>query len=58
MAPNNASASLRVGTSVRIEGASARFDNTFYVTKACHRYDQRRGYLTDFTAECAYLGGP
>jgi phage protein D len=51
-------ASLRVGTSVRIEGASSRFDNTFYVTKACHRYDQKRGYLTDFTAECAYLGGP
>lgn len=51
-------ASLRVGTSVRIEGASARFDNTFYVTRACHRYDQKRGYLTDFSAECAYLGEP
>lgn len=49
-------AALRVGTHVTVRGASARFDNTYYVTRACHRYDMREGYQTDFTAECAYLG--
>jgi phage protein D len=53
MAGNTA---LRVGTHVTLAGVSRRFDNSFYVTKACHRYDQKRGYLTDFEAECAYLG--
>ncbi|XXT19178.1 hypothetical protein WME94_54025 [Sorangium sp. So ce429] len=49
---------VRVGTHVRVRGISARFDNTYYVVKACHRYDQTRGYETDFEAECAYLGEP
>jgi uncharacterized protein len=47
---------LRVGVHVEVRGISPRFDNTFYVTKTCHRYD-RRGYMTDFEAECAFLGG-
>jgi phage protein D len=47
---------LRVGVHVEVRGLGPRFDNTFYVTRACHRYDTR-GYLTDFEAECAYLGG-
>ncbi|MGK3998397.1 phage late control D family protein [Sorangium sp. So ce1024] len=49
---------LRVGTHVRVRGISPRFDNTYYVVKACHRFDQARGYETDFEAECAYLGDP
>lgn len=47
---------LRVGTRVRLEGVSARFDNVYYATSACHRFDMERGYETDFEAECAYLG--
>jgi phage protein D len=46
---------LRVGAHVDISGVGARFDNTYYVTRACHRFDLRQGYLTDFEAECAYL---
>lgn len=49
---------VRVGTRLRIRGASRRFENTYYVVHACHRYDHERGYETDFEAECAYLGAP
>lgn len=50
--------SLRVGTHLRVSGFSRRWNNTYYVVFACHRYDTRRGYETDFVAECAYLGNP
>ena len=46
---------LRVGTTVTLTGLSGRFDNSYYVTFACHRFDVQRGYETDFHAECAYL---
>lgn len=48
---------IRVGTHLSIEGLSERFDNVYYVTRACHRFDLATGYLTDFEGECAYLGG-
>ncbi|GIV76636.1 MAG: hypothetical protein KatS3mg050_1030 [Litorilinea sp.] len=48
---------LRVGTHVTLQGLGPRFDNTYYVTYACHRWDTRRGYETDFEAESAYWGG-
>lgn len=48
---------LRVGTEVRITGVSPQFDNAYTLTRACHRYDLQRGYRTEFTAECAFLGG-
>lgn len=48
---------LRVGTHVALSGLGARFDNTYYVVRARHRWDAVRGYETDFTAESAYLGG-
>jgi phage protein D len=51
-------ARLRVGTHVRLSGISARFDNVYLVSRACHRYDQRHGYRTEFEAESAYLGNP
>ena len=51
-------ASLRVGTQVTLRGLGRRFDNTYAVTTARHRFDQLRGYETDFTAECAYWGNP
>lgn len=47
---------LRVGSHVVVSGLGPRFDNTYYVVSTTHRYDQERGYETDFTAECAYLG--
>lgn len=49
-------AALRVGTHVKLSGLSRRFDNTYYVVYARHRYDLARGYETDFTAESAYWG--
>jgi len=49
---------VRVGTHVAVSGASPRFDNTYYVVKACHRYERGHGYETDFEGECAYLGNP
>ena len=49
-------AALRVGTTVTLKGLGGRFENDYYVTLARHRWDERRGYQTDFTAECAFLG--
>lgn len=48
--------SLRVGSSLTLTGLGPRFSNTYYTTAAVHRYDTDRGYETEFTAECAYLG--
>lgn len=47
---------IRVGTNVALSGMGGRFDNTYYVTHACHRFGLSRGYETEFEAECAYLG--
>lgn len=49
---------LRVGSHVTLRGLGRRYDNTYYVVRACHRFDLTRGYETDFEAECAFLGGP
>ena len=49
---------LRVGTHVALAGLGPRFSNTYYVTRACHRFDLERGYETDFTAEGAFLKSP
>jgi phage protein D len=49
---------IRVGTHVTLTGLGPRFSNTYYVTRCCHRYDLERGYETDFTAECGFLGQP
>lgn len=51
-------ANLRVGTHLVLSGMGPRFDNTYYVVLARHRFDLERGYETDFTAECAFLGTP
>ena len=51
-------ARLRVGSWVKLVGVSTRFDNVYLVTHACHRYDLRHGYRTEFDAECASLGNP
>jgi phage protein D len=48
---------LRVGTNVELKGLGPRFDNTYYIVEACHRWDTEKGYETDFQAECAYWGG-
>jgi phage protein D len=47
---------IRVGTHTTLRGLGGRFDNTYYVVSACHRYDLKRGYETDFEAESAFLG--
>jgi uncharacterized protein len=47
---------LRGGTHVSLTGLGPRFDNTYYVVRAVHRFDTKEGYLTDFEAECAFLG--
>ena len=46
---------LRVGTNVVLSGLGPRFDNTYYIVRAVHRYDSTVGYQTDFQAEGAYL---
>jgi phage protein D len=47
---------LRVGTRLHLQGLGDWFSNAFRVVQARHIYDQRAGYQTEFTAECAYLG--
>ena len=48
---------LRVGSHLKLVGLGPRFDNTYYTSATAHRFDTTRGYETEFTAECAYLGG-
>jgi Bacteriophage probable baseplate hub protein len=48
---------LRVGSWLKLNGLGPRFSNTYYTTSAVHRFDTAAGYRTEFTAECAYLGG-
>lgn len=48
---------LRVGARLTLGGIGTRFDNDYYVTGTRHLYDAEDGYRTEFTAECAYLGG-
>jgi uncharacterized protein len=48
--------SLRVGTYLTLTGLGPRFSNTYYTTATVHRFDTTKGYATEFTAECAYLG--
>ncbi|MFL5496211.1 MAG: phage late control D family protein [Gemmatimonadales bacterium] len=48
---------IRVGTHVAIAGLGPRFDNTYYVVEARHRFGRRAsGYRTEFVGECAFLG--
>jgi uncharacterized protein len=46
---------LRVGTRLRLSGIGRRFDNSYEVVEAHHRFDQAGGYATDFVAQSAYL---
>jgi phage protein D len=48
---------LRVGTRLTLTGLGTRFDNDYYVVSSRHIYDLQDGYRTEFSAECAYLGG-
>jgi phage protein D len=49
---------VRVGTHVKLIDVSPRFDNTYYVTAATHRFDVRGGFSTEFSAQSAFFGGP
>jgi len=46
---------IRVGSNVTLSGISTRFDNSYYVTSCCHRFDVTRGYETDFEAVSSKL---
>ena len=46
---------IRVGTHITLMGVGPRFENSYYVTSACHRFDLVEGYKTDFKAECAFF---
>lgn len=48
-------AELRVGSQVRLHGLGRRFDNSYAVIEATHRWDAISGYQTDFVAQSAYL---
>lgn len=48
---------IKVGTVLTIQKVGPRFKNDYTVTRVRHHYDKEgEGYLTDFTAECAYWG--
>ncbi len=47
---------IRVGSTLTIKDVNPFFENDYSVTRAVHRFDLSSGYLTDFLAECAYLG--
>jgi len=47
--------SIRVGTHLRLRGVSQRFENSYYVVSAHHRFDLQNGYMTDFKAESSAL---
>lgn len=49
-------AALRVGAQVNLTGLGGRFSNSYFVTRCRHKYDLDHGYVTDFEAECAFLG--
>lgn len=51
-------AALRVGTTLQLNGIGRRFDNSYAVVEATHRYDLISGYQTDFVAQSAYLASP
>jgi phage protein D len=48
---------LRVGVHLTLTGIGERFANDFYVVETRHCFDLDAGYHTEFTGECAYLGG-
>jgi phage protein D len=47
---------LRVGSYLKLTGLGPRYSNTYYATAVLHRFDTEKGYATEFTAECAFLG--
>jgi phage protein D len=46
---------LRVGSHVKLQDLSPRFDNSYYVVACTHRYDMKKGFETEFQAEGAHL---
>jgi len=48
---------LRVGVHLTLGGIGRHFANDYYVVATRHLYDPEAGYQTEFTAECAFLGG-
>ncbi len=48
---------IRVGSWLILLGTNPMFANQYNVVEAVHRFDRENGYMTDFTAQCAYFGG-
>jgi hypothetical protein len=53
----NGNVSVRVGTTVELQGLGPFFDGPYYVTLARHTFDLRVGYRTMFEVERPGLGG-
>lgn len=49
-------AAIRVGTVLKLDGLGPRFSNDYTTVRARHHFSRTTGYLTDFTAECAFMG--
>ncbi|WP_339950576.1 contractile injection system protein, VgrG/Pvc8 family [uncultured Albimonas sp.] len=47
---------IRVGSRLALVGVNPMFENAYCVTSAIHRFDREDGYVTEFIAQCAYLG--
>lgn len=47
---------VRVGSYLKLSGLGPMFSNTYFTTAVVHRFNTKKGYATEFTAECAYLG--
>ncbi len=48
---------LNAGIHVQISGLGAWFDGHYYVTRVLHRFDLQKGYLSEFQATRAGIGG-
>ena len=47
---------IQVGTTLGLTGLGTLFDGTFYVTAACHVFEQKTGYRTRFSVERPGIG--
>ncbi len=49
-------AELRVGAKIDLQGAGARFDGTYAISRTRHTFDAENGYRTEFDARRSGLG--
>jgi len=51
-------AAIAVGATLRLSGIGPLFEGEYHCVAVTHRYDQARGFRTEFTAERPGLGKP